>query len=50
MRTYRSRDFKTDLLDNARTRLQHAQDESTVAQSYVSQAQTTELQHEVEHL
>jgi septal ring factor EnvC (AmiA/AmiB activator) len=27
MRTYRSRDFKTDDLDDTRTRLQHAQDE-----------------------
>jgi chromosome segregation ATPase len=59
MRTYHSRDFKTDLLDNTRTRLQHAQDELTVAQSCVhhleaelherdkqlevSQAQTVEL-------
>jgi cell division protein FtsB len=59
IRTYHSCDFKTDLLDNARTRLQHAQDELTVAQSYihhldtelherdeqleVSQAQTAEL-------
>jgi septal ring factor EnvC (AmiA/AmiB activator) len=66
MRTYRSRDFKIDLIDNARTRLQHTQDKLIAAQSYVhhlktelherdkqlevSQAQTTELQHEVEHL
>jgi septal ring factor EnvC (AmiA/AmiB activator) len=35
MRTYRSRDVKTDLLDDAHTRLQHAQDELTVAQNYV---------------
>jgi septal ring factor EnvC (AmiA/AmiB activator) len=27
MRTYRSRDLKTDDLDDTRTRLQHAQDE-----------------------
>jgi chromosome segregation ATPase len=27
IRTYRSRDFKTDDLDDTRTRLQHAQDE-----------------------
>jgi hypothetical protein len=27
MRTYHSRDFKNDLLDDAQTRLQHAQDE-----------------------
>jgi hypothetical protein len=66
MRTYRSRDFKTDDLDDTRTRLQQAQDEMTAAQSYVhhletelherdeqleaSQAQTADLQHEVEHL
>jgi septal ring factor EnvC (AmiA/AmiB activator) len=35
MRTYRSRDFKTDDLDDTRTQLQHAQDELTTAQSYV---------------
>ena len=40
MRTYRSRDFKTDLLDDARTRLQHAQDELTAAQSYVHHLET----------
>jgi hypothetical protein len=55
-----------DDLDDTRTRLQHAQNELTVAQSYVhhletelherdeqlkvSQAQTAELQHEIEHL
>jgi chromosome segregation ATPase len=66
MRTYRSHDFKTDNLDDTRTRLQHAQDELTAAQSYihhletelherdeqleVSQAQAVNLQHEVEHL
>jgi chromosome segregation ATPase len=66
IRTYRSRDFKTDDLDDTRTRLQHAQDELTAGQSYVhhletelherdeqlevSQAQTVDLQHEVEHL
>jgi chromosome segregation ATPase len=66
MRTYRIRDFKTDDLDDTRTRLQQAQDEMTAAQSYVhhletelherdeqleaSQAQTADLQHEVEHL
>jgi chromosome segregation ATPase len=60
MRTYRSRDFKTDLLDDTRTQLQHSQDEMTAAQSYihhlktelherdeqleVSHAQTVELQ------
>jgi hypothetical protein len=31
MRTYHNRDFKTDLLDNARTQLQQAQDELTTA-------------------
>jgi chromosome segregation ATPase len=66
MRTYCRRDFKADDLDDTRTRLQHAQDELTAAQSYVhyletelherdeqieaSQAQATDLQHEVEHL
>jgi chromosome segregation ATPase len=66
MMTYRSRDVKTDLLDNARTWLQHAPDELTVTQNYVhhlegemhewdeqlkaSQAQAAELQNAVEHL
>jgi chromosome segregation ATPase len=66
MRTYCSRDFKTDDLDDTRTRLQHAQDELVAAQGYVhhleielqerdeqleaSQAQVADLQHEVEHL
>jgi peptidoglycan hydrolase CwlO-like protein len=66
MRTYSSRDFKTDDLDDTCTQLQHAQDELTAAQSYirhlrtelherdeqieVSQAQAADLQHEVEHL
>jgi chromosome segregation ATPase len=66
MRTYRSRDFKTDDLDDIRTWLQHAHDELVAAQSYVhhletelherdeqleaSQAQTADLQHQVEHL
>jgi flagellar biosynthesis chaperone FliJ len=66
MRTYRSRDFKTNDLDDTRTRLQHAQDELTAAQSYihhletelhkrdeqlvVSQAQAVDLRHEMEHL
>jgi hypothetical protein len=40
MRTYRRRDFKTNLLDDDRTRLQHAQDELTVAQSYVHHLET----------
>jgi hypothetical protein len=66
MRTYRSRDIKTDDLDDIHTRLQHAQDELVAAQSYVhhlkaklherdeqleaSQAQTTDLQHQLKHL
>jgi septal ring factor EnvC (AmiA/AmiB activator) len=66
MRTYRSRDFKADNLNDTRTRLQHTQDELTVAQSYIhhletelhkrdeqleaSQAYAADLQHEVEHL
>jgi hypothetical protein len=66
MRTYHSRDFKTDDLNNTHTRLQHAQDKLTVAQSYIhhletelherdeqleaSQTQATDLQHKVEHL
>jgi hypothetical protein len=66
MRTYRSRDFNTDDLDDTRTRLQQAQDELVAAQSYVhhletelherdeqlevSQAQAAYLQHQVEHL
>jgi hypothetical protein len=65
MRTYRSRDFKTDDLDDTRTRLQYAQDELVAAQSYIhhlntelherdeqleaSQAQAADLQHQVEH-
>jgi chromosome segregation ATPase len=40
MRTYRSRDFKADDLDDTRTRLQHAQDELTAAQSYVHHLET----------
>jgi chromosome segregation ATPase len=66
MRTHRSRDFKTNDLDDTRTQLQRAQDELVAAQSYVhhletelherdeqleaSQAQAADLQHEVEHL
>jgi chromosome segregation ATPase len=65
MRTYCSRDFKTDDLDDTRTLLQHAQEELVAAQSYVhhletelherdeqlevSQAQAADLQHQVEH-
>jgi septal ring factor EnvC (AmiA/AmiB activator) len=40
MRTYRSRDFKTDDLDDTRTRLQHAQDELTATQSYINHLET----------
>jgi hypothetical protein len=40
MRTYHSRDFKTNLLDDVRTQLQHAQDELTTAQSYVQHLKT----------
>jgi chromosome segregation ATPase len=66
MRTYRSRDFKTDDLDDTHTRLHHAQDELVAAQGYIhhletelherdeqleaSQAQAADLQHQVEHL
>jgi chromosome segregation ATPase len=45
MRTYCSRDFKTDDLDDLETEL-HERDE----QLEVGQAQATDLQHEVEHL
>jgi hypothetical protein len=61
MRTYRSRNFKTDDLDDTRSWLQHAQDELVAAQGYVhhletelhekdeqleaSQAQAADLQH-----
>jgi chromosome segregation ATPase len=66
MRTYHSHDFKTNDLNDTHTRLQHAQDELTTAQSYIhhlkielhkrdeqleaSQTQAADLQHEVEHL
>jgi septal ring factor EnvC (AmiA/AmiB activator) len=40
MRTYRSRDFKTNDLDDTRTRLQHAQDELVATQSYVHHLET----------
>jgi hypothetical protein len=66
MRAYRSRDFKTNDLDDTHTRLQHAQDELVAAQGYVhhletelherdeqlevSQAQAADLQHQVENL
>jgi peptidoglycan hydrolase CwlO-like protein len=66
MRTYHSRDFKTDDLDDTCTQLQHAQDELVAAQSYIehletklherdeqleaSLAQAADLQHQMEHL
>jgi hypothetical protein len=40
MRTYRTCDFKADLLDVAHTQLQHTQDELTTAQSYVHHLET----------
>jgi C4-dicarboxylate-specific signal transduction histidine kinase len=40
MRTHRSRDFKTDDVDDTHTRLQHAQDELVAAQSYVHHLET----------
>jgi hypothetical protein len=40
MRTYRSRDFKANDLDDTCTRLQHAQDELTAGQSYVPHLET----------
>jgi flagellar biosynthesis chaperone FliJ len=66
MRTYHSRDVKSNFLDDTRTRLKNAQDELTAAQSYihhleaemherdeqleVSQVQAIELHDVVEHL
>jgi predicted nucleic acid-binding Zn-ribbon protein len=66
MRTYRSRDVKSDFLDDVRTRLKNTQDKLVAAQGYihhletemherdeqleVSQAQAVELQDAVEHL
>jgi peptidoglycan hydrolase CwlO-like protein len=66
VRTYHTRNFKADDLNDTHTWLQHAQDDLTVVQSYVyhletelherdrqleaSQAQAADLQHEVEHL
>jgi hypothetical protein len=47
MRTYRSCDFKTDLLNDARTQLQHGQDELTATQSYAHHLET-ELHERVE--
>jgi hypothetical protein len=40
MRTYRSRNLKTDDLDDTRTRLQHAQDELVAAQNYIHHLET----------
>jgi hypothetical protein len=40
MRNYRSRDFKTNDLDDTRTRLLHAQDELVAAQGYVHHLET----------
>jgi chromosome segregation ATPase len=40
MRTYRIRDFKTDDLDDTRTRLWHTKDELVAAQSYVHHLET----------
>jgi chromosome segregation ATPase len=66
MRTYRSHDVKSDILDDARTRLKNTQDELVAAQGYIhhletelherdeqleaNQAQATELQDAIEHL
>jgi hypothetical protein len=66
MRTHRSRDMKSDFLDDTRTWLKNAQDELVAAQGYihhletelherdeqlkVSQARAAELQDAVEHL
>jgi predicted nucleic acid-binding Zn-ribbon protein len=66
MRTYCSRDIKSDFLDDAYTRLKNAQDELVTAESYIhhletelherdeqleaSQAQAAELQDAVEHM
>jgi hypothetical protein len=40
MMTYCSRDFKTNDLNDTRTRLQHGQDELTPTQSYVHHLET----------
>jgi chromosome segregation ATPase len=66
MRTYHSRDVKSDFLDDVYTQLKNTQDELVAAQGYihhletelherdeqleVSQAQAIELQDAVEHL
>jgi hypothetical protein len=44
MRTYHSRDFKADNVDDTHTLLQHAQDELIVAQSYVHHLETEQLE------
>jgi hypothetical protein len=40
MRTYRSRDVKSDFLDDALTRLKNAQDELATAQGYIHHLET----------
>jgi hypothetical protein len=59
MRTYRSHDFKTDDLNNTRTRQQHASAVSEHLKTEIherdeqleaTQAQAVDLQHQVEHL
>jgi hypothetical protein len=66
MRTYRSRDVKSDFLDDDRTQLKNAHDELVASQSYihhletelherdeqleVSLAQAAKLQDVVEHM
>jgi hypothetical protein len=49
MRTYHSRDFKANDLNDTRTQLQHAQDELTAAQSYIHHLET-ELHEKDEQL
>jgi chromosome segregation ATPase len=40
MRTFHSREMKSDFLDNARTRLKNAQDELVAAQGYIHHLET----------
>jgi septal ring factor EnvC (AmiA/AmiB activator) len=40
MKTYRSRDVKSDFLDDAHTQLKNAQDELVVSQSYIHHLET----------
>jgi septal ring factor EnvC (AmiA/AmiB activator) len=40
MRTYRSRDVKSDFLDDAHTRLKNTQDELVTAQGYIHHLET----------